>query len=129
MASGSRARATSTSRSLRDKAPEKEAWRALGEAHVYQVTSAKDELPRQYFVTADLLGRCPNLLCASSNGAGYDTVDVSACTAAGVLVVNQTGGNARSVAEHALGLMLSVSIASPNATAACGARSVSRAKI
>jgi D-3-phosphoglycerate dehydrogenase len=91
------------------RGPEDDAWRALGEAHVYQVTSAKDELPRQYFVTADLLGRCPNLLCASSNGAGYDTVDVDACTAAGVLVVNQTGGNARSVAEHALGLMLGVS--------------------
>ena len=88
--------------------PEEDAWRALSEAHVYQVTSAKDELPRQYFVTADLLKRCPKLLCASSNGAGYDTVDVAACTAAGVLVVNQTGGNARSVAEHALGLMLGV---------------------
>lgn len=88
--------------------PEEEAWRALGDAHIYQVTSAKDELPRQYFVTPQLLKRCPNLLCASSNGAGYDTVDVEACTAAGVLVVNQTGGNARSVAEHALGLMLGV---------------------
>jgi D-3-phosphoglycerate dehydrogenase len=44
----------------------------------------------------------------SSNGAGYDTVDVPACTKAGVLVVNQSGGNAQSVAEHAIGLMLDV---------------------
>jgi D-3-phosphoglycerate dehydrogenase len=49
------------------------------------------------------------LLCVSSSGAGYDTVDVPACTAAGVAVVNQSGGNAASVAEHTLGLMLGVS--------------------
>jgi D-3-phosphoglycerate dehydrogenase len=42
-------------------------------------------------------------LIVSSNGAGFDPVDVEACTAAGVLVVNQSGGNANSVAEHALG--------------------------
>jgi regulator of RNase E activity RraA len=58
---------------------------------------------------AELLARCPDLLCVSSSGAGYDTVDVAACTAAGVAVVNQAGGNAASVAEHTLGLMLGVS--------------------
>ena len=45
----------------------------------------------------------------SSNGAGYDTVDVDACTRAGVLVLNQAGGNAPAVAEMTLGLMLAVS--------------------
>jgi D-3-phosphoglycerate dehydrogenase len=45
----------------------------------------------------------------SSNGAGYDTVDVEACTAAGVLVLNQAGGNRQSVAEHALGMLLCLS--------------------
>ena len=81
----------------------------LAQAHAFQVSSAKDELPRQWFVTAALLERCPNLLCVSSNGAGYDTIDVAACTRAGVLVVNQSGGNAQSVAEHTIGLMLDVS--------------------
>ncbi len=38
-----------------------------------------------------------------------DPVDVEACTAAGVLVVNQSGGNANSVAEHALGMLLTLS--------------------
>jgi D-3-phosphoglycerate dehydrogenase / 2-oxoglutarate reductase len=89
--------------------PEEDAWAALGQAHVYQVTSAKDELPRRYFVTAELLERCPKLLLVSSNGAGYDTVDVAACTKAGILVVNQAGGNANSVAEHTIGLMLDIS--------------------
>jgi D-3-phosphoglycerate dehydrogenase len=84
-------------------------WDALAAAHVYQVSAAKDELPREWFVTADLLARCPQLLCVSSGGAGYDTVDVAACTAAGVAVVNQAGGNAPSVAEHTLAMMLAVS--------------------
>ena len=84
------------------------AWAALSTAHAFQVSSAKDELPKRWFVTDELLARCPKLLCVSSNGAGYDTVDVAACTARGVLVVNQAGGNAQSVAEHAIGLMLDV---------------------
>ena len=85
------------------------AWDLLATAHVYQVSAAKDELPQEWFVRPELLARCPQLLCVSSSGAGYDTVDVAACTAAGVLVVNQAGGNAPSVAEHTLGLMLGVS--------------------
>jgi len=84
------------------------AWAALADAHAFQISSAKDELPRRWFVTDELLARCPRLLCVSSNGAGYDTIDVAACTARGILVVNQAGGNAQSVAEHAIGLMLDV---------------------
>ena len=84
------------------------AWASLSAAHAFQVSSAKDELPKRWFVTDELLARCPKLLCVSSNGAGYDTIDVAACTARGVLVVNQAGGNAQSVAEHAIGLMLDV---------------------
>jgi D-3-phosphoglycerate dehydrogenase len=83
-------------------------WRALQQADVYHVSAAKDELPREWFVGDDLLRRCPQLLCVSSGGAGYDTVDVAACTRAGVLVLNQAGANAVSVAEHAFGLMLAV---------------------
>ncbi len=89
--------------------PEAAGWAALERAHVYHVSAAKDELPRTWFVSAELLARCPALLCVSSAGAGYDTVDVAACTRAGVAVVNQAGGNANSVAELALGLMLALS--------------------
>src|SRR4029453_5084217 len=91
----------------REKEDEK-AWAALSKAHAFQVSSAKDELPKRWFVTEEFLARCPELLCVSSNGAGYDTIDVAACTSRGVLVVNQAGGNAQSVAEHAIGLMLDV---------------------
>lgn len=88
---------------------EEAAWSLLAQAHVYHVSAAKDELPQAWFVTEALLQRCPQLLCVSSTGAGYDTVDVAACTKAGVAVVNQAGGNAASVAEHTFGLMLGVS--------------------
>jgi D-3-phosphoglycerate dehydrogenase / 2-oxoglutarate reductase len=73
---------------------------------VYHVSAAKDEVPPHAFVSADLIAACPQLLCVSSYGAGYDTVDAAACTAAGIAVVNQSGGNAASVAEHAMGLIL-----------------------
>jgi D-3-phosphoglycerate dehydrogenase len=85
------------------------AWDALAAAHVYHISAAKDELPKPWFATRELLARCPQLLCVSSSGAGYDTVDVPACTAAGVAVVNQAGGNADSVAEHTLAMLLSLS--------------------
>jgi len=85
------------------------AWAALAEAHAYQISSAKDEIPRHWFATSALLERCPKLLCVSTNGAGYDTVDLPACTQAGVLVVNQAGANAQSVAEHTIGALLDVS--------------------
>lgn len=84
-------------------------WPAFADAHVYVISSAKDELPRHWFATADLIARCPKLLCVSASGAGYDTIDVDACTEAGIIVVNQAGINAGAVAEHTLGMMLSLS--------------------
>src|ERR1700756_5488352 len=80
----------------------------LREGHAYQIGAGRDELAPHFHVHADLLRRAPNLLIVSSNGAGFDPVDVEACTAAGVLVVNQAGGNANSVAEHALGMLLTL---------------------
>ena len=85
------------------------AWSALADASVYQISSAKDELRPCWFANAHLLARSPKLLCVSATGAGCDTIDIPACTAAGVLVVNQSGANAQSVAEHAMGAMLDVS--------------------
>jgi D-3-phosphoglycerate dehydrogenase / 2-oxoglutarate reductase len=81
----------------------------LAAAHVYQIGAARDELAPHFHAGQDLLRRAPKLLMVSSNGAGFDPVDVEACTAAGVVVVNQSGGNAHSVAEHALGMLLTLS--------------------
>ena len=85
------------------------AWHSLQGAHVYHVSSAKDDLPPHWFVNQALLERCPNLLAVSSYGAGYDTVEVDACNRAGVAVMNQAGSNASAVAEHTLGLILGLS--------------------
>jgi D-3-phosphoglycerate dehydrogenase / 2-oxoglutarate reductase len=81
----------------------------LAAAHAYQTGSTRDELVTHYHTAAELLQHTPNLLIVSTNGAGYDTVDVKACTERGILVVNQAGGNAESVAEHVLGMLLSLS--------------------
>ena len=81
----------------------------FSEAHVYQIRATRSELSEAYFANANLLRNCPNLLAVSTNGSGADTVDIPACTAAGVLVVNQAGGNKEAVAEHALGMMLVLS--------------------
>ena len=89
--------------------PEAALQALLQQAHVFHVSPARDELPRRWHVTDALLAECPNLLAVSSGGAGFDTVDAAACTRAGVAVVNQVGGNAQSVAELAIGLMLAVS--------------------
>ncbi len=91
---------------LEQKQPDAAALEILNAAHAYQLSSARDELVQHYQARAELLGRTPNLLIVSTNGAGYDTVDVKACTARGILVVNQSGGNAEAVAEHVIGMML-----------------------
>jgi D-3-phosphoglycerate dehydrogenase / 2-oxoglutarate reductase len=94
---------------LENESPDELAAPILSAAHAYQIGAARDELARHFHVDQNLLRRAPKLLVVSSNGAGYDPVDVEACTAAGVLVVNQSGGNAHSVAEHALGMLLTLS--------------------
>ena len=94
---------------LENESPDAISAPILAAAHAYQIGAARDELAKHFHVDQDLLRRAPNLLIVSSNGAGYDPVDVEACTAAGVLVVNQSGGNAHSVAEHALAMLITLS--------------------
>ena len=77
-------------------------------ANFYHILAARDEVAPQWWVTEELIKKTPDLLCVSSSGAGYDPVDVAACNKHGILVVNQSGCNADSVAEHAIGLLLSV---------------------
>ena len=100
---------------LENESTEDVAARILATAHVYQIGAARDEIAPHFHATRDLLRRAPNLLIVSSNGAGFDPVDVEACTEAGVVVVNQSGGNANSVAEHALGMLLTLSKRIPEA--------------
>jgi D-3-phosphoglycerate dehydrogenase len=80
---------------------------ALGQAHGYQISSARGEL--RYEARDNLLELCPNLLAISSQGAGFDTVDVDACTRRGIIVVNQGGLGSQPVAEHVVASMLVLS--------------------
>jgi D-3-phosphoglycerate dehydrogenase len=94
---------------LKNDSPDDVATPILAGAHAYQTGSARDELAKKYHAGPDLLRRTQSLLIVSTNGAGYDTVNLKACTEAGVLCVNQAGGNKEAVAEHALAMMLSLS--------------------
>ena len=87
---------------------EEKCFSILKNADAYQVGAARDEVPEYLQVDKRFLSKVPNLLIVSSSGAGYDTIDVPACTDAGVLVVNQTGGNAEGVAEHAVAMILNL---------------------
>lgn len=68
-------------------------------------------------VNKDVLSKAPNLRVIGRAGVGVDNVDLSAATDAGVLVMNTPGGNAVSVAEHTLALMLSMARSVPQASA------------
>jgi D-3-phosphoglycerate dehydrogenase len=85
---------------LENDSPDAAAAPIIAAAHAYQIGSARDEIATKYHATTALLARAPNLLIVSTNGVGYDTVNVKDCTAAGVLVVNQAGGNREAVAER-----------------------------
>ena len=87
---------------------EEKCFSILRTADAYQVGAARDEVPKYLQVDKQFLKKTPNLILVSSSGAGYDTIDVPACTDAGVLVVNQTGGNAEGVAEHAVAMILNL---------------------
>src|SRR3954447_24890866 len=94
---------------LENETPDEAVQPIITAAHAYQIGSARDELRPRFHAQRDLLARMPNLLVVSTSGAGYDTVNVKDCTDAGVLVVNQTGGNADAVAAHVLAMVLMLS--------------------
>ncbi|UXA20102.1 hydroxyacid dehydrogenase [Mycobacterium sp. SMC-4] len=91
-------------------APAEQGWAALESAHGYQVATRTDvagcDDGTQWLADAALVRRCENLLAVCSAGAGYDVIDVDACTRAGIAVCNNSGPGAEAVAEHALGFML-----------------------
>ena len=64
-----------------------------------------------------MLDKAPKLRVIGRAGVGVDNVDLEAATAAGVLVMNTPGGNAISVAEHTLALMLAMARRIPEANA------------
>src|SRR5579872_4642448 len=74
-------------------------------------------LVRNTKITEDVLKLAPRLRVIGQAGIAVENFDLNAATAAGVLVMNTPGGNAVSVAEITLGLMLSMARSIPQATA------------
>lgn len=68
-------------------------------------------------VTAPLLAQAPKLKVVGRAGVGVDNVDLDAATRKGVVVMNTPGGNAVSVAELALGMMIALARQLPRADA------------
>ena len=88
----------------------KEYAQHLAEAEAMLVRSAVQ-------VNAAVLEKAPKLRVIGRAGVGVDNVDLDAATTAGVLVMNTPGGNAISVAEHTLALMLAMARHIPQANA------------
>lgn len=59
--------------------------------------------------TARIMDSAPLLKVIGRHGVGFDNVDVAAATERGIYVLNTPGVNNQSVAEHAVGLIISLS--------------------
>ncbi|MEG0162786.1 MAG: NAD(P)-dependent oxidoreductase [Mucinivorans sp.] len=60
-------------------------------------------------VTADVIKAAPKLKIVVRAGAGFDNLDLEACTKAGVVAMNTPGQNSNAVAELAIGFMIFIS--------------------
>lgn len=79
-------------------------------------------------VTRELIDGAPKLRVIARAGTGVDNVDVPAATARGIVVMNAPGANSISVAEHAMGLMLSLARPVPAADASMKASKWEKSK-
>src|SRR5881398_4070402 len=59
-------------------------------------------------VNGELLSHAQKLRVIGRAGVGVDNIDLDAATKRGIAVMNTPGGNAVAVAEHTLGLMLTM---------------------
>lgn len=57
-------------------------------------------------VTAQVVEAAKNLKVVVRAGAGYDNLDLAACTAKGIVAMNTPGQNSNAVAELAIGMMI-----------------------
>jgi len=81
--------------------PERSVLDEIGDAHALVV--------RVVEMSRELIAQGENLLIIAKHGVGYDNIDVEAATEKRIPVINTPEANAESVAEHILGLMLSLS--------------------
>ena len=79
------------------------------DALVAAVADADALIVRSDKVTNEVLEAAPRLKIVVRAGAGYDNLDLGACTAHGVVAMNTPGQNANAVAELVIALMIYMS--------------------
>jgi D-3-phosphoglycerate dehydrogenase / 2-oxoglutarate reductase len=73
------------------------------------VRDANAMIVRSDKITAKVIEHAPELKIVVRAGAGYDNLDLAACTQRGIVAMNTPGQNSNAVAELALGMMIYVS--------------------
>ncbi|SHL37131.1 D-3-phosphoglycerate dehydrogenase [Anaerocolumna jejuensis DSM 15929] len=77
-----------------------------GKEMLHHIEDCQVIIPEHIKVDRSLLSLAKNLKLVQT-GAGYDNVDIDACTQLGIWVANASGVNAQAVAEHVMALILS----------------------
>lgn len=70
------------------------------------VASADALIVRSDKVTKEVIDAAPGLKIVVRAGAGYDNLDLAACSAKGIVAMNTPGQNSNAVAELAIGMMI-----------------------
>ena len=73
---------------------------------VKAVADADAVIIRSDVADKEVIDAAKNLKVIVRAGAGYDNIDLAACTAKGVVAMNTPGQNSNAVAELAFGMML-----------------------
>lgn len=73
------------------------------------VADADALIVRSDKVTAEVVAAAPSLKIVVRAGAGYDNIDLQACTERGIVAMNTPGQNANAVAELAIAMMIFMS--------------------
>ena len=73
------------------------------------VKDANAMIVRSDKVTCKVIENAPELKIVVRAGAGYDNLDLAACTQGGVVAMNTPGQNSNAVAELAIGMMIYIS--------------------
>lgn len=73
------------------------------------VADADALIVRSDKVTKEVIAAAPKLKIVVRAGAGYDNLDLTACTERGIVAMNTPGQNSNAVAELAIGMMIYIS--------------------
>lgn len=73
------------------------------------VSDADALIVRSDKVTAEVIAAAPRLKIVVRAGAGYDNLDIAACSERGIVAMNTPGQNSNAVAELAIAMMIFIS--------------------